>query len=605
MSTTQLSVNPNIDLLTFADALTSSETPLRFTSSTWEVQNATSQNNGFSQGFGFNIKGVNQAVYWPSAFLAIPWVIAGTSRVNRPVVDPVVDTSTLGNPYFVGFKAPGSLSIIDRVVLKVGGATVSDANNGLSRYMWLKFLMTVSENWYRQNGSALYMGTELPEAEVLSMRSNMATASTNINIWSNVTITPAEDGSTAVVPADGPVSNAGNVYNANRSFMSRCFNISRPGCRNMSSPSASANTNRAQNARSPFILPTPLINNTVADGSVYLSGYAMVPLVWVHDIFRELKVAQNVSINMTIFVNSCYSVLPADGGASMADNSEAKFFQEENSCPIMVSTAGCTSASGNVLGRIRGQGNVGAIGIAFGSHGLNVGDGIQNVSATRQQLVSNSYASVELWYQVLQLTPAQAGELTANPPKSLLFSDFALGNAMTTTIAPNASFDYNVGEKTSPRRLIFTLHTPRTLMTNNVPVHQGCISSAGYFSDPGLAIRNLQVKVDGAPVFVQTIDYDYLHYQSSFKPNLGGASCNSNVSYAQGIYSKQAWDVSPIYVVNVDTFAPAGKAPTLIISGVNASSTPIIISCYIEILKQMDVKVSPSQFQVISSAESI
>lgn len=605
MSTTQLSVIPNLDLLSFADSLSATETPPRFASSNWQVLNANTSNSGYANGFSFNKQADDQLIYWPSAFLAIPYVIAGNKRSTTVIAD---DESTLGNPLFVGFKAPGVLSIVDRVSLTLGGATVSETNDKLSRYMYLKFLMSVSENWFRQNGPALFMGSELPEKEVLATRSNIATANTGINVWSNVTLTPSATIATSLVPADGALTVAGNVYNANRAFMSRCVNISRPGCRNMGAITTSANLDSAINARSPFILPTGYANSTdVADGSVYLSGYAMVPLVWVHDLFRELKLARGVAFNMTIFVNSCYSVVPSAGGESMGDNSEASFATPDRSCPIMVSTAGCTASSGTALDApaIRGLGNVNSIGITFGSHSLQVGGGIECQAGTKQRLVPNSSAYVELWYQSVKLTEAQNNEWLANPPKSLLFSDFVNGDPLTFVIQPGAKFDYPVGQKLSPKRLIFTLHANQTVTNNNVPVHQGCISSDGYLSTPGLSIRGLQVSLDGQKVYEQTIDYDYLHYQSSFKPNLGGTACNANVSYAQGIYSKAAWDVSPIYVVPLDNWAVSGTSPRIVISATNSSSIPITIACYVELLKQVDVEVTPTLYKITSPADSI
>jgi hypothetical protein len=609
MTTTNLNVSPNCDLLSFSSAMSATETPLRFQKTDWQVLNATSVTNGYAQGFTFQKVPTSEAHNYPTSYLSIPYVISGTQQV----VGAATSTATLGNPYFVGFKAPGSLSIIDKVTLKLAGANVSSASNRLAQYQYLKYVSSVSENWHRMNGPALFMGSELPEKEILSMRSTSSTVDNGIDCWANITVTPAQTFVDGVVPPDGPASNLGNVYNANRAFMSRCFNISRPGRRNMAVASNDADLDKPKNQRSPFILPTKLDDSTVlTDASVYLSGYAIIPLVFVHDIFRELKIARNVSFTMTILVNSGYGVLPAGGtsvsnppaGTAMASQANASFADADRSFPLMISTAGCTAGATAQVGGIRNSGNVGALGIVYGCHSLSVGGGITPVNDTRQVLNSQSLVPCELWLQMVDLTDEQVKLQLANPPKKLLFSDFENGNITNNIFNAGQKFSLNLGAPTSAKRVWVTLTTPSSLTRNNCPVWQQCLSSEGFVSSPNTSLRDIQVKVDGVPIYLQPIEYDHLHYDESIRKNLSGASCAQMVSYAQGIYSKQAWDVCPIYAFNLDGFVRAGTAPQIVLEATNSSPTAVQVNSYIETLNEVSVSVTPSQFVITSAVES-
>lgn len=595
MSLTALSAISNVDQMVYDNYMQLYKDPMKFEDVDWTFQPADTQVNAIgSNTVNITYNASEALVDWPNAFLSVPYVIAGT-QIGAATS---TGTSTLGNPAFVGFKCAGSLGIIDSVYLSVNGVTISQNSVGSAQFQYLKFITNVSEGWFRVNGPRLFMGSELPEAEVLAMQTNLWTASTDISTYGNITVTPAiTDNST--IPADIPGFAGGGPLQCNRSFLSRCFNISNRGCRNMSTASSSADMSDSVNSRTPFILPSASTSaSTDVSPGIYGSGYAVIPLPFVHDFFRAVGMVPYLQFNLRLKMNSCHSVDVSAGGLSMASNNGVV---PNGTCPIMISTA-CATVNASTGTSISNQGNCGAVGVIFGSFGTSNTIGLTNTNGTTQAVNTNGVINCELWFPVVKLAEAQANDYASNPKTEILYSDFLPGSNSSSAENAGASFTHNVSSSTSPKRIWALLYTPDAETLNDVPVNQQCISSEGFLSTPGLSLRQLQVKVNGVPLYSLTQDYSYHQFAEAIS-EMQGVNAGRSVWAGQGIYSKQAWDRCRIYCFDLSRVVVSGTSPTVTVSGVNSSPVKALIRYFIEIENKLQVVQTPQKFVVVGNQQ--
>lgn len=178
MSLFPLNSIPTNDQIIWDSAMNPQKNPLRFSNVSWNnVENQTARLITTTNAAIFTRKASAELIAYSQSYLAVPVYIACTQLGAAPADG----AATLGNPAFVGYKPPGSVSLLDSVKLTMNGVEMTENSSSHSHFMWLKYITSVSESWHRMNGSKLFMGSELPEVEILAMQSNVWTAGANIN----------------------------------------------------------------------------------------------------------------------------------------------------------------------------------------------------------------------------------------------------------------------------------------------------------------------------------------------------------------------------------------------------------------------------------------
>lgn len=520
---------------------------------------------------------------------AIPYVIACTQRGAAGATG----TQTLGNPAFVGFKLFGYASLIDKVEINFGTVPMTKQVNFNAQFQCLRWLSSWSPSMLRAIGPLYGMGSELPEYEVMATSCNVYSGSTtNINILSNTTITAADASANGLVPADCPADPDGKTMAANRCFLSRCRNISNPAYYNAASGAGSIRTDCSL-GRTPFILPsTSVAASTAADTGIYLSGMAIIPAYLVHDCFRALGIYSGVQIEVKLYFNSCTQVQFAAGGGAMSGNTIASY-SGSRTCPVMVSTAAATAKVSAVVGGISNQGNAAAVGVVAGVFSTTGQNGIQNTAATAQSINNTGATAVEGWMPQISFTPKQDAEFKSRKRSALYFSDYTLGQVISTSDA-QGSLNGPLGTVIKPRRIWALVQPADTVNTQSVPVNAGCLSSTGFLSAPGYGLRSTQISVNGVNCYQKPLDYSYQDFLTNTMRNMGGANCFASVEASQGLYSKQAWDKCRIYVYDIGQFTTPGQSSTITLDATSIANTACYIQSFFEYLMEVPITMDAS-----------
>jgi hypothetical protein len=271
----------------------------------------------------------------------------------------------------------------------------------------------------------------------------------------------------------------------------------------------------------------------------------------------------------------------------------------------MVSQSALSLATAVVNGEIRPNGGIGVCGIVYGTNSFTAGLGIRTNATNLQNADNSALQAPELWLPHVELTVEQQRNFLANPVRSLLFTDFRNGDPLSAPVPAGGKFTMNLGNYPSAKRIWMLLETPPSHTIGNIPVHQQCLSSEGFYSSPDTSIRDVQITVGGSTVYDAPIQYDYQMYVQNSKPNLQGALCGDSVSYGQGIYSLAAWERSPIYCFNVDQKVIAGTGLSITLTATNSSNQPINHVVFVEVLKQVEVKVDATRYTITTPAESV
>ena len=107
-----------------------------------------------------------------------------------------------------------------------------------------------------------------------------------------------------------------------------------------------------------------------------------------------------------------------------------------------------------------------------------------------------------------------------------------------------------------------------------------CLTSG--FGSPLLAIGQLQIVVAGANVLANQHRYSYEHWMQEMQ----GFGVNGGLTdgVCSGLISKQAWEMAPVYSVNLERMLPAEAIlpKSISITGVNSSAMSVDYVCIVE-----------------------
>ena len=365
------------------------------------------------------------------------------------------------------------------------------------------------------------------------------------------------------------------------------------------------------------IVAIPFTAGTSAAGDlgVVITGYATIKLSMLYDIFRAIGLAQNVQFNLRLFMSSFYNAQIHTGGDYMTQAATSG----SSINPVMVSTAGCTQASGAVpagsLDAPAAFGNIasvalccGCVNSCSGTAGSGSGDGPGVHTTTNGTFATaNGAAPAELWWAQYDLTPEQQQEFLATPKTVLSYYDqipcvqYQNGNK-----APAGSTVTQVinGTLTAPKKLYLVGWPTATNMTNGtaggVTGYTQCLSYEPYYSTYGAQINNIQVKVQQVPIFAQPELYSWQDFVANVKGNIGlNAALTPQISGT--LMSKALWDNAKVWVWDLSRYVLDAMPVSVQVSFTNLNTWDMDCHYVVEQLYSAPLEITPSSYKLLTA----
>lgn len=477
-------------------------------------------------------------VDWNSAFLMLPVTILTTNTNNT-------NTNVKANPFCIGFKPAGALSLIDHVLLQLNGIQVGVQSPLQCVWQHLRNIFTFSYDWLQVAGPNFFLGKTLPEYEVNSY------VNTTV-ITSNSVVTPAVD---TIVWSSllGP-------RGYNKCLYERIMSGGYPS-RYSASAAAAIDlplTAAGQTRHSYFVSAA---GSAAADAaSVYYQLYCPIPLPWVSDVFRSLGMARHISLNLQVYVNNVTGIAPT----ALAVGSTTTGSFKQNYCPIMLTTVGMATAD------VAGNG-----GIKTAS--LTVGTTPASSSATTN-------VQSELWFATIRPTAQQEAELLASSSRVLEWDDYYFQSSVpfaSSGVGASSSFSHNVWPSvSSPKKLYILGFMDASVDTGGTQPEIRQVSCAPHYSDAGFSLANISVKIDNQPISQQPEIYDYQDFVKNVLPN-NGLNAGQEVGVMAGLCDRMFWDTSKVYVFDLTRNCPSGSTVALSVQATNQSqwATKLLYFC--------------------------
>ena len=564
-----------------------SKKPMDFVREKINWYQALNQGPYIQQPCNFHKTAGGEVLDFSRAEVAMPYVIQATQQ--GVAVGSVTATCTLSSPMFIGLKPGGTLNCVDKVVFQINGSTLGNQQNLSPVYAKLKYIFGTCEAYHKIMGPKYLMGNRLPVDEVLNYQNTANggfTAITTVNC--NVTTSPT----TGLKPQDsylltflhGPLG-------CNKALYSRCINLGQPQTRDPTTPNANIlDSVQANRVNACMTVAGAANGNAIVAGTagVWLTGYMVIPLAKICDVFRGLGIRTWVDFNLALYMNSCYNVSVVAGGAGATNTG---YSAAQSYVPFMISQAGAsTYVAGNVQNGISPAGNILSASCIFGAYNTTL-------YTAGAYTAPNSGSYAELWIPEYQLDADEMSEFLSSPRSTLGFFDYFYINNYINVTSGGMRNDSLNGVLTCPRKIYMLVYPAVANLTNIVPLDATPTSYEPLYSTANIQIGHMNVKVNGVPIYPLNIEYQYQDWINNTQENL---LLNAGLvpQLAGSLVTKDFWDCAKVYVMDLSRYTlPATPVP-IIVNYTNLSGITIDVRYFVESYYEGLVEQAPNSFKV-------
>lgn len=474
------------------------------------VQMRDSNNGNYGSNINkFDLEALANASYFTdfsSTYYFLPQVIT---------ISGVSKTATPENDYSVSLKA-SVMESINSVTIKLNDIQVNNPTQYLNKYANWE-LLHMSESDLKNIKDLIHFYPDSCTVNKASADSFYAPK----DFENNNNIQPLADNSKLLVNGFKPDSfNRGRLER----MKTTSFNPTRI------TTYYSANT--FNGSLPPFEMNKSYVENSATNttGTIKFTVFSIIPLPFLHPIFRSLPICRGVKLNLQITLNNqCVSTMKiksadANTCSYITDSYTFSSSNGSNTCPFMVSPCG--------MGTSAGKGLV-----------SDVTAGGETTIVIRNDVNTNGYQPV-LYMPQIHFTEDFEAKYCAQEPKTIHYADYNVYN-------PTGLQSVGGGQSANQILITNSIVRPRDLIIipEIAPEDNGKFlpsstpfSSAPFTTAPYAKIYNFNVQINGQNIWSQTKKYTYESYVETMSHlALDGRQFRS-FGISSGLISKSDWE---------------------------------------------------------------
>ncbi len=346
------------------------------------------------------------------------------------------------------------------------------------------------------------------------------------------------------------------------------------------------------NSLPPFEMNKSCVDNITgnATGTVKFTVFSIIPLPFIHPVFRSLPICRGVKLNMQITLNNqCVSTIGVASGSANDSAYESFSFSSSNgsnTCPYMVSPCG--------KGTSAGQGLVPEVGDAAGSKGT---------ITIRNDVNTNGYQPV-LYMPQIHFTEDFEAKYCAQDPKTVHYLDYNVYNPAGLQSVPagqSANQILITNAVVRPRDLIIMPELSSEENGGYIPSATP-FSSAPFTTAPYAKILNFNVQLNGQNIWSQTKKYTYESYVETMSQlALDGRQFRS-FGISSGLISKSDWENCYTYYyvdLNRAKFSEDDNiSKSVNVTLTNGSNLKTNYTCILTYQRELEIDVSTGKLNL-------